>query len=186
MVCAECRDRSLWMSVMFFYFSRYKEAIEDITMRMGAGMAKFIYKEVCNKYYINEKGSKLWTLYLFPFCVNMNCLDLSSFPVSCHFLSRPPLTKNMKVVLVSLKRKYTSYSLVFYLRQVESIDDYDEYCHHVAGLVGLGLSKLFHASGKEDVASDSLCNSMGLFLQVLILTCMAATRNLIIFECFLQ
>ncbi|XP_019071416.1 squalene synthase isoform X1 [Solanum lycopersicum] len=72
---------------------RYKEAIEDITMRMGAGMAKFIYKEV------------------------------------------------------------------------ESIDDYDEYCHHVAGLVGLGLSKLFHASGKEDVASDSLCNSMGLFLQ---------------------
>uniref|UniRef100_A0A3Q7IH35 Squalene synthase n=1 Tax=Solanum lycopersicum TaxID=4081 RepID=A0A3Q7IH35_SOLLC len=72
---------------------QYKEAIEDITMRMGAGMAKFIYKEV------------------------------------------------------------------------ESIDDYDEYCHHVAGLVGLGLSKLFHASGKEDVASDSLCNSMGLFLQ---------------------
>uniref|UniRef100_M0ZV23 Squalene synthase n=1 Tax=Solanum tuberosum TaxID=4113 RepID=M0ZV23_SOLTU len=78
----------------------YKEAIEDITMRMGAGMAKFIYKE-------------------------------------SHFLSRPPLTKNMKVVLASLK----------------------------SGLVGLGLSKLFHASGKEDVASDSLCNSMGLFLQ---------------------
>ncbi|MCD9559112.1 Farnesyl-diphosphate farnesyltransferase [Datura stramonium] len=71
----------------------YKEAIEDITMSMGAGMAKFIYKEV------------------------------------------------------------------------ETIGDYDEYCHHVAGLVGLGLSKLFYVSGKEDVASDSLCNSMGLFLQ---------------------
>lgn len=51
--------------------------------------------------------------------------------------------------------------------QVESIDDYDEYCHYVAGLVGLGLSKLFHASGKEDLAPDSLANSMGLFLQVL-------------------
>ncbi|MCD7447083.1 Farnesyl-diphosphate farnesyltransferase [Datura stramonium] len=72
----------------------YKEAIEDITMSMGAGMAKFIYKEV------------------------------------------------------------------------ETIGDYDEYCHHVAGLVGLGLSKLFYVSGKEDVASDSLCNSMGLFLQI--------------------
>ncbi|KAE9448284.1 hypothetical protein C3L33_19832, partial [Rhododendron williamsianum] len=71
----------------------YQEAIEDITMRMGAGMAKFICKEV------------------------------------------------------------------------ETIDDYDEYCHYVAGLVGLGLSKLFHASGSEDLASDSVSNSMGLFLQ---------------------
>ena len=50
--------------------------------------------------------------------------------------------------------------------QVETIDDYDEYCHYVAGLVGLGLSKLFHASGTEDLASDYLSNSMGLFLQV--------------------
>ncbi|XP_041015415.1 squalene synthase 2-like isoform X1 [Juglans microcarpa x Juglans regia] len=71
----------------------YQEAIEDITKRMGAGMAKFICKEV------------------------------------------------------------------------ETIDDYDEYCHYVAGLVGLGLSKLFHASGSEDLASDYLSNSMGLFLQ---------------------
>uniref|UniRef100_A0A6N2LRF3 Squalene synthase n=1 Tax=Salix viminalis TaxID=40686 RepID=A0A6N2LRF3_SALVM len=71
----------------------YQEAIEDITKKMGAGMAKFILKEV------------------------------------------------------------------------ESIDDYDEYCHYVAGLVGLGLSKLFHASGLEDLAPDSLSNSMGLFLQ---------------------
>ncbi|KAK6946317.1 Squalene/phytoene synthase [Dillenia turbinata] len=71
----------------------YQKAIEDITMRMGAGMAKFICKEV------------------------------------------------------------------------ETIADYDEYCHYVAGLVGLGLSRLFHASGKEDLASDSLSNSMGLFLQ---------------------
>ncbi|GFP85928.1 squalene synthase [Phtheirospermum japonicum] len=73
--------------------SGYQEAIEDITMRMGAGMAKFIYKEV------------------------------------------------------------------------ETIDDYDEYCHYVAGLVGLGLSKIFHASGKEDLVSDNLPNSIGLFLQ---------------------
>ncbi|CAI0378242.1 unnamed protein product [Linum tenue] len=71
----------------------YQEAIEDITQRMGAGMAKFICKEV------------------------------------------------------------------------ETVDDYDEYCHYVAGLVGLGLSKLFHASGKEDLQPDSLSNSMGLFLQ---------------------
>ncbi|MED6162021.1 squalene synthetase-like protein [Stylosanthes scabra] len=83
--CGDCQGlRSL---------NSYQEAIEDITKRMGAGMAKFICKEV------------------------------------------------------------------------ETIDDYDEYCHYVAGLVGLGLSKLFHASGSEDLASDDLSNSMGLFLQ---------------------
>ncbi|KAG6524925.1 hypothetical protein ZIOFF_014870 [Zingiber officinale] len=85
-----CFDVSSYIA---FMASSYQEAIEDITKRMGAGMAKFICKEV------------------------------------------------------------------------ETVDDYDEYCHYVAGLVGLGLSKLFHASGSEDLASDNLSNSMGLFLQ---------------------
>ncbi|XP_044508951.1 squalene synthase 3-like isoform X3 [Mangifera indica] len=52
-----------------------------------------------------------------------------------------------------------------FVNHIETIDDYDEYCHYVAGLVGLGLSKLFHASGKEDMVPDDLSNSMGLFLQ---------------------
>lgn len=56
--------------------------------------------------------------------------------------------------------------IIFSYLQVETVDDYDEYCHYVAGLVGLGLSKLFYAAGLEDLASDSLSNSMGLFLQV--------------------
>uniref|UniRef100_A0A0D9W0C0 Squalene synthase n=1 Tax=Leersia perrieri TaxID=77586 RepID=A0A0D9W0C0_9ORYZ len=71
----------------------YQEAIEEITKRMGAGMAKFICKEV------------------------------------------------------------------------ETVEDYNEYCHYVAGLVGYGLSRLFYAGGMEDLASDKLSNSMGLFLQ---------------------
>ncbi|EEC81691.1 hypothetical protein OsI_25282 [Oryza sativa Indica Group] len=33
------------------------------------------------------------------------------------------------------------------------------------GLVGIGLSRLFHAAGLEDLAPESLSNSMGLFLQ---------------------
>ncbi|KAK4772099.1 hypothetical protein SAY86_013874 [Trapa natans] len=82
------------VSTAFLELERgFQEAIEDITKRMGAGMAKFICKEV------------------------------------------------------------------------ETIKDYDEYCHYVAGLVGLGLSKLFSASGLEDLAPDPLSNSMGLFLQ---------------------
>ncbi|KAK1643307.1 hypothetical protein QYE76_061112 [Lolium multiflorum] len=53
----------------------------------------------------------------------------------------------------------------FICQEVETIDDYDEYCHYVSGLVGYGLSRLFHAAGTEDLASDQLSNSMGLFLQ---------------------
>ncbi|XP_019169349.1 PREDICTED: squalene synthase-like [Ipomoea nil] len=87
-------DQFHYVSTAFLELGKnYQEAIEDIAMRMGRGMAKFIRKEV------------------------------------------------------------------------ETIDDYDEYCHYVAGLVGLGLSKLFHISCKEDLASDSLSNSVGLFLQ---------------------
>lgn len=52
--------------------------------------------------------------------------------------------------------------------EVQSIADYDLYCHYVAGLVGEGLSGLFSASGKErDFIKDqlTLSNHMGLLLQ---------------------
>ncbi|XP_054786740.1 squalene synthase 2-like [Prosopis cineraria] len=53
----------------------------------------------------------------------------------------------------------------FICKEIESIEDLNEYAHYVAGLVGLGLSKLFYASGSEDLAPESLSNSMGLLLQ---------------------
>ncbi|KAF2583850.1 hypothetical protein F2Q70_00033953 [Brassica cretica] len=50
---------------------------------------------------------------------------------------------------------------------VETVDEYDEYCHYAAGLVGLGLSKLLLASGLEVLTPDwkQISNSTGLFLQ---------------------
>lgn len=53
-------------------------------------------------------------------------------------------------------------------KDVESYADWDDYCYYVAGLVGIGLSKLFVASGLETspkLASKELSNEMGLFLQ---------------------
>lgn len=51
-----------------------------------------------------------------------------------------------------------------------TVDDYNLYCHYVAGLVGEGLSRLFTCSGYESPAvagvSSTLANTMGLFLQV--------------------
>jgi farnesyl-diphosphate farnesyltransferase len=56
----------------------------------------------------------------------------------------------------------------FCQRPVLTMHDYNLYCHYVAGLVGIGLSNLFAASGLEDqwfVSADEASNSMGLFLQ---------------------
>uniref|UniRef100_A0AAQ4PJA2 Squalene synthase n=2 Tax=Gasterosteus aculeatus aculeatus TaxID=481459 RepID=A0AAQ4PJA2_GASAC len=56
----------------------------------------------------------------------------------------------------------------FLEKKVGSMKEWDLYCHYVAGLVGIGLSRLFSASQLEDpeVGRDTeLANSMGLFLQ---------------------
>lgn len=53
-------------------------------------------------------------------------------------------------------------------KHVTSEQEWDKYCHYVAGLVGIGLSRLFSASELEDplVGEDvERANSMGLFLQ---------------------
>ena len=53
-------------------------------------------------------------------------------------------------------------------KKVESRNDWDLYCHYVAGLVGVGLCRMFAVSGLEspDIAKhEHLANSMGLFLQ---------------------
>ncbi|CAI9765483.1 unnamed protein product [Fraxinus pennsylvanica] len=73
--------------------SSYQKVIEDVSMTIGAGMAKFLYKEV------------------------------------------------------------------------ETIEDYDEYCHYVAGVIGLGFSKLICASGIEDLPPDEFFHSMSVFAQ---------------------
>ena len=51
---------------------------------------------------------------------------------------------------------------------METTQEYDSYCHYVAGLVGIGLSQIFTLSGTEfnDLSQhDNLSNSMGVFLQ---------------------
>ena len=55
--------------------------------------------------------------------------------------------------------------------EVKTVEQYNLYCHYVAGLVGIGLSQLFASSGLEGKAflkmkgRESLANEMGLFLQ---------------------
>ncbi|XP_022871960.1 squalene synthase-like [Olea europaea var. sylvestris] len=50
--------------------------------------------------------------------------------------------------------------------QVETIEDYDEYCHHVARIIGLGFLKLIRASGIEDFPPDKVFHSISVFAQL--------------------
>ncbi|KAK9691022.1 hypothetical protein RND81_09G171100 [Saponaria officinalis] len=75
------------------------------------------------------------------------------------------LDRGYQMAIEDITKRMGAGMAKFICNEVKTVDDYDEYCHFVAGLVGLGLSKLFHNSGLEDMASDSLSYSMGIFLQ---------------------
>lgn len=53
-------------------------------------------------------------------------------------------------------------------KEIDTLNDFDLYCHYVAGLVGIGLSGLFVASRLETLPlkdRNGTSNAMGLFLQ---------------------
>lgn len=56
----------------------------------------------------------------------------------------------------------------FIQKEVDTIEDFDLYCHYVAGLVGIGLSRLFVDSGLEKPElreMEDLSNAIGMTLQ---------------------
>lgn len=74
------------------------------------------------------------------------------------------ICKKMQVGMADYAHKAQTTGSVY----VEKTEEYDLYCHYVAGLVGEGISGLFAASGKEGAFLGEqleLSNSMGLFLQ---------------------
>jgi len=81
------------------------------------------------------------------------------------FLSLKP---GFQVIIADITMKMGKGMGEFILREVDTLEDWDLYCHYVAGLVGFGLSRLFAESGLEDPSyahKERMSNSMGLFLQ---------------------
>ncbi|THU98079.1 squalene synthase [Dendrothele bispora CBS 962.96] len=74
------------------------------------------------------------------------------------------VTEKMQTGMADFAHKAATTGSIY----LDTIADYDLYCHYVAGLVGEGLSRLFSASKKEVAWLGSqleLSNSMGLLLQ---------------------
>lgn len=91
---------------------------------------------------------------------------LEDFPtISLEFRS---LAEKYRTVIADICQKMGNGMAEFLDKHVTSKQEWDQYCHYVAGLVGIGLSRLFSASEFEDpvVGEDTeRANSMGLFLQ---------------------
>nr|XP_057912150.1 squalene synthase isoform X1 [Doryrhamphus excisus] len=91
---------------------------------------------------------------------------LEDFPtISLEFRN---LAQEYREVISDICHRMGTGMAEFLEKNVDSMKEWDQYCHYVAGLVGIGLSRLFSASQLEDpeVGWDTeLANSMGLFLQ---------------------
>lgn len=78
------------------------------------------------------------------------------------------LDTKYKVVITDITERMAFGMNKYFVGEVISYEDWDEYCHYVAGLVGIGLSELFLASDIETdsrLKDENLSNHMGLLLQ---------------------
>ncbi|RUS75910.1 hypothetical protein EGW08_016323 [Elysia chlorotica] len=60
------------------------------------------------------------------------------------------LPEKYREVISDVCAKMGNGMTVFLERKVDTLEEWDEYCHYVAGLVGIGLARLFSASGLEE------------------------------------
>ncbi|MCL7032030.1 hypothetical protein MKW94_019924 [Papaver nudicaule] len=75
------------------------------------------------------------------------------------------LPKDSQEVIVETTKRMGAGMAKFVLKQVETIDDYDEYCLVVNGTAWVELTKYFHAHNLKDVTPDHLSNAMGFLSQ---------------------
>ncbi len=78
------------------------------------------------------------------------------------------LDESYRVVIADICKKMGNGMADYAERKIVTLEDYNDYCYYVAGLVGIGLSSLFSASGLESPQLKEeyeLANSMGLLLQ---------------------
>jgi len=90
------------------------------------------------------------------------------YRVSREFMKLKP---SYQSVITDICERMANGMCYFLDHEVSTKKDYDLYCHYVAGLVGIGLQRLFEQSGLEQRGLEKtelsleLANHMGLFLQ---------------------
>lgn len=151
-------DGELRNAICIFYLVlRALDTVEDdmtIPRDVKIPMLKNFYKNLHDKqWHFNDSKEK-------------DRIVLEDFPtIAQEFHQLAPVYQE---VISGICHKMGTGMTVFLDKNVDSLQEWNEYCHHVAGLVGIGLSHLFSASKLEsaEVGKDErLANNMGLFLQ---------------------
>ncbi|KAI3388656.1 hypothetical protein SNEBB_005737 [Seison nebaliae] len=101
-------------------------------------------------------------------CNSKDAIILENF----HYLTKSfkSLKEPFQEIISDICQQMAKGMIHFLTHDVVTIEDWEEYCHYVAGLVGHGLSRLFAESQLENETMKSddilaLAKKMGLFLQ---------------------
>lgn len=148
---------------VFYLVLRALDTVEDDT-----SIHPDIRRDICTNFHNflePEEGENAWSSNSFGDGAEKDLLIHFPIVLRCYNTIDPSFRTVIKDIT---KRMGAGMAEHIEDTSCDSTADYDQYCHYVAGLVGLGLSDIFAISGCEEPAfSDrtELSNSMGLFLQ---------------------
>ena len=142
---------------VFYLVLRALDTVEDdmsIPDKPKCAELEIFWKKIYDPEYVYPCGEKHYKVLM------------DEYPkVTAVFLS---LKKEYQDVIADITKRMGAGMSNFIKREVVTLEDWDEYCHYVAGLVGIGLSNLWANSMLEDkrfAEMEDLSNAMGLFLQ---------------------
>ena len=142
---------------IFYLVLRALDTVEDdmsIPDEVKCPELEVFHERIYDKKYVYPCGEKHYKVLM------------DEYPkVTAVFLS---LKKEYRDVIADITKRMGEGMSSFIRREVVTLKDWNEYCHYVAGLVGIGLSNLWASSMLEDkrfADMEDLSNSMGLFLQ---------------------
>lgn len=138
---------------------KYQDVIADICKRMGAGMAEFVTDEAAEsevrsreeegggggepvRDVLLQRLAGHWLAGWLAVEGGIVQLQLRPAPAS------PVQPTSAFITTCTACSTASSRHMCRPAPQVDSVQDYDLYCHYVAGLVGIGLSQLFASSGE--------------------------------------
>uniref|UniRef100_A0A7S0ZHI8 squalene synthase n=1 Tax=Timspurckia oligopyrenoides TaxID=708627 RepID=A0A7S0ZHI8_9RHOD len=159
MVIMELDDELRDPVCIFYLVLRALDTVEDDTAKDSQARI-----DLCTQFYKKLELPE-WSTSEYGYAHEKELLEQFSAVLAC-FGSLPE--KYRKVISDITRRMGKGMAEHIHDKECISVADYDQYCFYVAGLVGIGLSSMFVASGREDrffVENDHLSISMGLFLQ---------------------
>jgi farnesyl-diphosphate farnesyltransferase len=144
---------------IFYLILRGLDTIED-----DMSIPKDKKKQLILSFY-NDIENESFTLNCGDKPEYKNLMNNFNKVIKCYKKIKP----NYKIIIKDITNQMANGMIEFIdKKEINTKEEYDLYCHYVAGLVGIGLSQIFTQSGNEvkDLSQyTNLSDEMGIFLQ---------------------